>query len=573
MHPATKYKYSDYSIWFTVITAALICCFFTWHDPASVNLLGGDSRYYYYYLQSTFINPQAVTYDWLSDATPLTHHPVGLSVLWTPFFLMGLAVAYLFHFPLTGLSLPFQAAISVAALFYFTVGLVYLKKLLRLNSISDKVTALVMPLIFFGTNLLHYALNESGMSHVYSFCLITAFMYHGQRFTMENGRKHLLYAFALLGLILLVRANNGLVIFTVFFWFSNKTQCVAFFKRLFRNPVFYAGLSLLLFIILLQPLVWYIKENSLFVNRYAPYGFYWTRPQLISMLFGFNAGFFIYTPLCLLLLLGLVFTYGENRFLFFSISFFLLLLFYFFSAYSAYTYYDGLGIRVLVDYYALFALLGAKLFAALQARKVLYGVGTVAALLLVGINMVYCYQGSVNILQRSGMNYNKWKYIFLKTGNEYRECLGGSNDLTPYAEQAPVASLNANAPLQQPFDFARKDFGLALSFDSIGFISNRIQLKINLGRKENFANSSRDALVCAMLEDKKKKHKSYVQFRLNETPSKSCCPEAEYHYAANMEADFKADDKLSVYLWNVKQQPFEINKFAIEVYNYAYQTN
>jgi hypothetical protein len=272
-------------------------------------------------------------------------------------------------------------------------------------------------------------------------------------------------------------------------------------------------------------------------------------------------------------LLGLIFTYKENRFLFYAATLFLLLVFYFFSAYSAYTYYDGLGIRVLVDYYAVFALFGAKLFSRLEAGRLAYASVTTIALLLGVVNLIYCYQGSHNILARAGMNFNKWKYVFLKTGDEYRDCLGGSNDLIPFAKQPPVASLSSQVRLAAPFDFSKKDFGLALQFDSLGFTSNRIHLKIDIDRRESFANSSSDALVCAMLVDKASNNKSYLQFKLNETPSKDCCPEKEYHYAANMEANFKTDDRLSVYFWNLKQQPFLVNKFAVEVYNYNYQTN
>jgi hypothetical protein len=545
--------------------------FYTWQNPA-VNFMGGDARYYYYYLQSTFIDPALANYDWLTDSTPLTHHPVGLSVLMLPFFLLALAVAHLFHFPLTGMSLPFQASVSLAALTYCFIGLVYLKKLFRLNNISDKVTALVIPLLFFGTTLLHYTLTESGMSHVYSFCLITAFLYHSCRFVNEGGNRNLLYMAALLGLILLVRVNNGLVVFTLFFWFQSREQAIAFFRSLLRNRFFYISIALLLAIISLQVLTWYWKENVLFSNRYAPYGFYWTRPALAEMLFGFNAGFFIYAPLCFLFLLGLIAAY-KNKFLFFGMLGFLLAVFYFFSAYSAYTYFDGLGIRVLVDYYAIFALLGAKLFSHFEFQPLAYGSVTILALALLVVNLIYCYQGSTDILARSGMTYNKWKYVFLKTGREYRGCLGGSNDLVPFSNPHPEPSLSANARLDAPFDYSQKDFGLALSFDSLGFNSNRIFLKIDIDRKEKFANSSRDVLVCAMLEDKAKTKKGYAQFRLNETPSTDCCADQAYHYGTNMEGNFSADDRLSVYLWNIEQQPFLVNKFSVAVYNYNYQTN
>jgi hypothetical protein len=568
VNPGSTYKYSAYSIWLSLFGAVFISWFFIWNEATPANFLDGDAWYYYYYLQSTFIDPNLAHYDWLNDATPVTHHPAGLSILLLPFFLIGLSAAKLFHFSLSGISLPFQVSVAVAALVYGITGLVYLRKLFRLNGISDKVTALIILLTFFGTTLLHYTISEGGMSHVYSFCLITVFMYHSCRFVKEHSNKHLLYSSVIFALVLLVRANNGFAIFTILFWFADRKECVTFFKNLVRNPAFYKSLIVFLGVLCIQPLMWLWKENTFFTDRYAAYGFYWTKPAFFNMLFGFNAGFFIYAPLCLLFLAGLVNIYKASHFSFYASLGFILLLFYFFSAYSAYTYYDGIGIRVLVDYYAVFAFFGAKLFNAVETQKVLFSSLTVVAFLLASLNLVYCYQVGHSIMLRSGMTFNQWKYIFMRTGNEYKNSLGGCNDLVPYSKEPVAAALTSE--MNSTFDYAKKDFGISAAFDSIGFASKRICMKLNIGRTEVYANSSRNAMVCAELQDSAGKKKSYMQFRLNETPSKNCCEESQYHYTATMDGDFKTSDRFSVYLWNSERQPFFINKFSVEVYNYNY---
>jgi hypothetical protein len=114
---------------------------------------------------------------------------------------------------------------------------------------------------------------------------------------------------------------------------------------------------------------------------------------------------------------------------------------------------------------------------------------------------------------------------------------------------------------------------MSVFFDSIGFNSNRIQLKINIIRKELFANSSEDALICFSLDDSKShQNKAYFQCKLNEIPS-SNLKEEEYNYSANINADFKTSDHLSVFLWNINKQAFYISKFNIKIYNYNYQLN
>ena len=128
--------------------------------------------------------------------------------------------------------------------------------------------------------------------------------------------------------------------------------------------------------------------------------------------------------------------------------------------------------------------------------------------------------------------------------------------------------------LEAPFDYAQKEYGVGLSFDSIGFHSNRIHLKIACSRKELFLNSSKDAIVCMVLEDKVKDSlKTFIQFKLNETPSVECCEKKQYNYTANINADFQPGDKLSLLVWNTAKQAFSVDKFSVQVYNYNYQIN
>lgn len=574
MDSTLKYKFSHYAIGLSGLIAVIFSYAFVWKN-GGVNFIDGDTEYYYYYLQSTFVNQNLIHYEWLTDANGLHHHPVGLSLLLLPFFSLAYLYARLFDFPVDGFSAPFQVAISLAAITFLIVGLNFLKKLLRLNGISDRVAALTILLVFAGTNLFHYSVIEPAMSHVYSFCLIAVFLYHSCRYVLLRQNRNLLLATLALGFILLLRPNNVFIVFSLLFWFNSKHSAITFFKGLVRNKIFYLGIALLFVFGLLQLLTWHVKENSLYSNRYAGFGFHWLKPHLLQMLFGFDAGFFIYTPLCFIFLLGLIPLFKQNRYAFYSYIFFFFILFYFLASYSAYTYFDGLGIRVLVDFYALFALLGAKLFMLVESKNLVFGTLLLFSMLFSYISLVYSYQEHHNILLRAGMTYNKWKYIFLKTGPDYQNCLGGANDLTPYADKEPAAALEKQASmLAEPFDYTKKDFGVVVAFDSIGFNSNQVHLKINCSRKELVQNASKNAMICASFEDRlEHKNKAYAQFLLNETPATNCCEEKEYAYSCTMHGDFKTNDRLSVYIWNIDRQPFLVSEFSVHVYNYNYQIN
>ncbi|PBQ32596.1 hypothetical protein CNR22_12710 [Sphingobacteriaceae bacterium] len=576
-----KYKFSNYSIFCTVFLAIAISWIFKWNYSDEVpDFMGGDAKDYYSGLVSTFITHDLTNQtgnDWFllrTESGTINVHSIGVSVLLLPFFALACLFAFLFNFPVDGFSLPFQFSVASAALFYVVIGLIYLKKLFQLHTIGDKTSALILLLLFFGTNLLHYTVSEAGMSHIYSFSLISVFLYHSSKFVLRRENKNLISTFAILGLITLVRPNNVLILFSVFIWFRSLNECKVFFKDLFRNKIFYKALALSLFIVLLQSVVWFIQSKTLFHNTYKADGFYWSNPQLLKMLFGFDGGFFIYTPLCLIFVLGLGVLFKENKFSFLASVFFILGLLYFFASYWAYTYFDGLGIRVLVDYYALFSFLGAKLFANLLGKAVLYNSLVFVAGLFVFVNLIYTYQANRGIMLRAGMTYAKWKYIFMRTAPEYQNVLGGSNELLPYSSTKQGVVLKKEIKLDQPFDYSQKDYGLSINFDSIGFQSNRVHVKISCRRTELETNSSYDALVVLALEDgTTHQNKSLNSFRLNEAPSTECCGTREYDYTANISADFKPNDKFSIYLWNKKVKAFLVDKFSVQVYNYGFQIN
>ncbi len=540
----------------------------------AVNFIDGDPEFYYYYLQAAFSKETLPDYEWLKPGTinTITHHPVGLSVLLLPFYLLATLFAVLFNFSADGLSLPYQISISVAGLCYALLGLFFLMKFFKLHGISDRISLLVLLLLFFGTTLFQYSIVEPAMSHVYSFAAISAFLYTGTRFVNTNKNKHLLLSALTLGIILLIRPNNILIVLFVPFLYASGAHFITSLKGLLKRRAFYYAIGLLLLFVVFQLLVWMRFEKNLFSDRYAAYGFDWLHPHLFEVLLGFEAGLFVYTPLCFLFLLGFFPLYLENTYRFIVLFSFVVLLIYFFSAYSAYTYFDGLGIRVLVDFYAVFALLGAKLFMHFNEKLVLFYSVLLPALVLVFVNLVYTYQSSAGILLRSGMNFEKWNYIFLKTSDEYKGCLGGMNDYPPYAKTQPKAILSQELDLKQAFDYSGKEFGLVMHFDSLRFSSNRLFLNINCTRTEKALNSSKHALVCVALEDgQSKKLKSYFQFALNETPSVDCCESKTHHYSANMNADVKVGDQLSVYIWNLKKQSFTVEAFSADIFNYNYQ--
>jgi hypothetical protein len=567
-------RYSKLAITVVIAGSVLLSLFFKWSN-AYPNFMDGDARDYYSALVSIFIRHDFTHQsgsDWYllhTSSGTVNVHPIGVALLQLPFFLLAWLYSIVADAGSDGYSLPFQIAVATAALVYAGLGLNYLRRLLHLLGFADALVAGVILLLYFGTNLLHYTLSEAGMSHVYSFALISSFLFYSAR--LYKGRKNsdLLKTGLVVGLILLVRPNNIFILPAALLWCSSFDDCKNYLKSLFSRPAFYASAGIALVILALQTIVWYVQTGSFLQDTYKRDGFYWLDPQVIKFLFGFDGGFFIYTPLCLLFIAGLIFTYRSHRFMFFVLSGLLLGLFYFFSSYWAYTYFDGFVIHVLVDYYGLFGILAAHLFSGLSARLYLAGIVALAFLVM---NLIYTYQVNEGIIARSGMTFNMWKYVFLKTDAAYRYCLGGSHELKPYAPQAPAVLDSAAA--ERDFDFEGKEFGPVATSHALPVKTRRLHAEVACSRREKMTGASSEALlVLSVTRPEKNQAEFYSQFLLNEVPAKSCCESVHYAYTCNLVGEFEKGDQVTAYIWNRKKAPFLLERLAFKLYNYNYDLN
>lgn len=572
-----SYSFSRLTLAFIVCTGFLLIWYFRWSDDLFQYAVNGDGGDYYSYLISFFINHDLGHQDitrWFvipTETGTINVHTVGVSVLLLPFFGLGYLWGWLGDAELNGLSEPFMKMVCLGALFYLAVGLYFLRKLLREFRISDKITALTLLLIFFGTNLVNYTVNEPSMSHVYSFSLVSVFLFYARRVVTGFSSKDLYISSFVFALILLVRPVNGIIIFTVPFLADSLAQFRTSLMNILKEKK-HLAIALVVFfcVVFIQPAIWYAQNGHFIQWSYKGNGFYFSDPHTLLMLFGFDSGFFIYTPLCFLAMMGFIPMFRENKYRAAGLLFFLLFTFYLFSCYWGWTYFDGLSIRTFVDFYALFGLLLAVLLTSVVNTKVklpAFGMIGCASLL----SLVFCYQYYVGILAPAGMNFNKFKYIFLNTDESYAGVLGGCMDLEPYKETAPdkiYSNIHAES-----YIYKGNEFGLADKIEPLNLSSNKLYVKVSLRRKEEILNSSDKAMLIVHVEEANGKSKSYQGCLLNEVPSETCCEWQQQRYCFAIADKIVPSDRLSIYVWNKEKQSFLIADFNVEVYNYNFKTS
>lgn len=572
------YNLSKWALAGIALCSLVLLHVLTWH-PASglAHVIDGDGRDYYSYLVSLFIDHNlghqdaSLSYIYATPTGTVNVHTAGEALLLLPCF----AVAYLWaaagHYELSGYSAPFAYMVNLGALCYMMAGLFFIRKLLKQLQINDGIVAAVLLLLFAGTNLLNYGLNEPSMSHIYSFALISAFLYYTCRLLDTQASKYLYASAFVFGLIVLVRPVNAVVLFVVPFWANSLADFIQRLKLIF-SPLKKLALSVIVVLAVLsvQSFLWMAQNGRLLQWTQKDDGFYFFNPHPLQMLFGFNSGFFIYVPLCFLVLAGFWPLYRRNRYKALVLTLFLAGVVYLFSSHWAYTYFDGLGIRPLVEYYAIFALLGALLLSWLPRMKRV----AVSAIfvLCVGLNLVYCYQFKTGILASSSMNYNKFKYIFLKTGAQYANVLGGCMDTPPYKNPQPAASFSHTESFADRtggyYAFNDNEFGVEYKIPAISFNSNKLYVKVSLKRKEAKLKASEASLVALSVESPAHESKNFEAFKLNDAPPEDCCEWQQFDYAITLNGQFAPEDSLTVFLWNKGRQPFDIDDFKVEVYNY-----
>ena len=410
-----------------------------WNGPVAdmpLRVVRSDVKGYYGYLQALFIRHDLgnEAYQWeYVRHTPtgtLNKYFCGTSLMMAPWFAIGHDIALGDpKAPHDGLSIHEMRAVSIGAWVYLLIGLLALRALLLRLGIREGVVVWVLLAIGFGTQLMQYAALQPGWSHVHSFCVVSFFLLVVQRLVSGGSIWLSLMAAALLGLIVLIRPVNGLVLLAV--PIVAGASFVPLLKRLWQHrPVLFLALAVGACVVSIQLLLWHTQIGKWFAYGYEGEGFHWDRPEVLKVLFGFRRGLFLWTPVLLLSLAGTLSFLGTYRrravwtLLYWTANVYII------SAWWIWYYGSGFGARVFIDHYPVLALPMAMLLNTLGPRLWLFArfcISACCALLLFQM-----WQYNTFILHHESMDRAKYMHTFLRWDDRYREQLGGNYQAPPF---------------------------------------------------------------------------------------------------------------------------------------------
>jgi len=424
-------KPSVITIFIIGLITVIISSNLNWPAKFSNGIIESDAKGYYAWLPAIFIYhdlsfsfKEEVEKKYPHGAIPFEYrissngkisnkYYAGAAILVAPFFIIAHFITILFtNLPADGYSYWYPVLVNIAAIFYLLAGLFYLRKLLLKCNFNELIIAWVFIAIFFATNLFYYTIVEPGLSHIYSFFGISAFLFYLNEWANSKFQNNLLCIALFIGIIILIRPINGLIIFISPFFFNKfnlfTSKMVGMFKTK-NTQLVIVSLAIFATIISIQPILYFVQTGSFFLYSYGNETFQFQAFHLFDFLFSYKKGAFLYHPILLISLLGLLFLWKENRFKTLYLFIFLMSIFYIFSCWWSWWYGGSFGQRVLVEFLPIFALLLAYLLSI--KRNLLIKISIVLCILLCQIQT---YQYRYFIIHWEDMNREKYWEVFLK---------------------------------------------------------------------------------------------------------------------------------------------------------------
>lgn len=406
-----------------------------WQKSGNESTIGYDVAGYYEYLPAIFIYKDLAQLQFqdslfakykLGNSFPnyesntgkkVMKYPAGAAIMYLPFFTVAHTYAKANELPADGFSKPYQTALSWGCLLYVLIGLLFARKVL-LNSFNDKVTAVTILLLIIGTNYLNYAAIDNAMTHSLLFTLFSILLWLVISFYKSPRFRIAIFIGALIGLATITRPSEIVICIIPILWGVGNRQSLierfSFFKQHLLK-VFFAVFSAFA-VISIQLLYWKFASGNFIEYSYGEQGFNFKHPFIYEVLFTFRKGWFVYTPLMLLIIPGFVILWKKHRNIFWACFLFFLLTLWIVTSWEIWWYGGSLGQRALVQSYAVLIFpLAAVIQSLLQTKLFWKIISTVFIAYCVSFNLMLTWQAHAPIVIFEAENMNRayfWKTFF-----------------------------------------------------------------------------------------------------------------------------------------------------------------
>ena len=402
-------------------------------------VLSGDVFGYYLYLPAYFLHHDTGLHDfsWVRNAFLIYHltpdftqwsvsmtgdyilkFPVGMAVLYAPFFFMGWLFATIAGYAVDGFSYPFQVSMIIGNLVYTFTGLWFLRKVL-LNFFNEWITALTVILVVMGTNYFQLAAFDGAMPHNALFMLFALVIWLTIRWHKKPEWKYAIAAGIHTGLSVLVKPSSAAIILIPVFWgIFDKASSEKKWDLIKRNRLqVILFFSYIIMVCFFQVIYLKLHSGLFFYDTYpATEKFQPVAPFLAQVLISFKKGWLIYTPVMILPLIGFYFLAEKRKEIFYATFLFFIINLMVLASWTIWWYDAGFGQRAMIESYVILSLPTGFFLSALAQKKLWLKISLSAVIVFfLLLNLFQSWQYMNHIIDPSRMTREYYLAVFGKT--------------------------------------------------------------------------------------------------------------------------------------------------------------
>jgi hypothetical protein len=403
------------------------------------NVLTWDVFGYYLYLPAKFIYKDVAISDqsWLKglmqtyepsstlyqlvtieNGNSVIKYSSGVAILYAPFFFIAHVLASALGYPADGLSAPYQLAILIGSIVWAIIGIITFSKILR-HYFDLFTSSILLVLIIFGTNYLQLTAYDGTVhAHNFLFSFYALIIYFTIKWHDTPGYKYAIFLGIAIGFTILIRPSEATCILIPLLWnVHNKESLNRKFNLVKKHFIqFVMTIACVALTYLPQLFYWKSVTGSYFFYSYvnSGEGFDFMTPYTLKFLFGFRKGWFVYTPLMIVAILGFYNLFRKNPSLFYAIFIFCIVDVYVVSSWTCWWYAGGsFSSRSLMPIYVILAIpLGYFIDGIRSAAKPNRYLVTGLLIVIVLLNLFQTWQWANGIINRDRMTKKYYTAIF-----------------------------------------------------------------------------------------------------------------------------------------------------------------
>lgn len=274
-----------------------------------------------------------------------TKYTCGVAYLLTPFYLGNRLLGSIFNYDTDANAVSNKIMIDVAGSFYWLLGSVFMF-LLATKYSSPAIAFISTLLVTLGTNVIFYGTMHPGMSHIYSFFLVSALLYTAYQFYRKPGTLKIIWMGLMASLVVLIRPTNVLILPLILLLAPDRKSVLHLIK-----PIHLIVIVLGVIVIWMpQCMYWYKLHGSIMFYSYKGESFiYWQHPKILIVLFSPMNGLLLFSPFVLILFLIVAFQGFQKNYFSLYLLFLMIAIVYLSASWHAPAFGCGYGQRNFVD--------------------------------------------------------------------------------------------------------------------------------------------------------------------------------------------------------------------------------